>query len=164
MSVLLQQYESVSDSAAHPNNIQISEGDWTAYMLEITNCRREILTRQALDDVISFKRSCALAYLGRRAQKHGGVCSRSQPRIFSAEAIAGLSENNAKTRFQRYPWLEKLLKLMADIETIQDEISVQGNVISLTNTGPFPGPGARNAMTNGVVRTPLFSFDSPARA
>jgi len=73
-----------------------------------------------------------LSYLGRRAQHHGGVCSQTHPRILTAQFIAEMAENNKTQRYLRYPWLEKLLNLLAEIERIQDEISNERtNVISL---------------------------------
>jgi len=111
---------------------EIREGDWSAYKQGLLGALHQ--DRAALESrggVIAYKRQCALAYLGRRAQLHGGVCSRTQPRILTAAFLAKLEETNRTQRFRRYPWLETLLKLLAEIERIQDEAASSANVISL---------------------------------
>lgn len=108
----------------------IPEGDWQAY-LELTAGKHS--GTKNLPDVkvlVEYKRQCAFAYLGKRAQKQGGVCSK-KPRILAPEVIARLEENNRAKRFARYPWMEKLLKLMAEIERLQEENAGAQNVFSL---------------------------------
>jgi hypothetical protein len=105
------------------------EGDWNSYLHQIAMWRE----RSDLADtheLISYKRRCALAYLGKRAQLYGGVYSRTRPRVLTPETINELRENNLEKRYARYPWLEKLLALMAEIENIQDQASAS-NVFSL---------------------------------
>jgi hypothetical protein len=71
-----------------------------------------------------------MAYLGRRAQLHGGVCSTRHPHIMSAQFILDLEADNRTTRFTRYPWLRALMHLLGEIEQIQDQIA-STNVITL---------------------------------
>jgi hypothetical protein len=47
----------------------------------------------------------------------------------STQLVADLAERNRAKRYARYPWLEKLLKLMAEIEQVQEQVS--SNVFSL---------------------------------
>ena len=112
--------------------IDIAEGDWVAYQrwkaLEGPNSSR---TLKSYDSQVAYLRAGALAYLGRRAQLHGGVCSRTQPRVFTSALIAKLDAANRTERFRRYPWLETLLNLLAEIDRIHDEVTSTGNVISL---------------------------------
>lgn len=122
----------VSKSAAGLPTIDIKEGDWQVYLQWIAQAALDLELTDYFGGIIKYKRMCALAYLGRRAQHHGGVCSQSHARILTAQYVAEMAEKNKTQRFIRYPWLEKLLNLMAEIERIQDEISNErNNVISL---------------------------------
>ena len=115
-----------------PLQIGIAEGDWVSYKRWIAREEPEsIIAFQSYDAETAYFRACALAYLGRRAQLHGGVCSRTQPRILTSAFIANFEGANRNERFRRYPWLETLLNLLAEIERIQDEVASTGNVISL---------------------------------
>jgi hypothetical protein len=113
-------------------HIAITEGDWVAYKRWIA---REVpessIASKSYESEVAYLRACALAYLGRRAQLHGGVCSRTQPRVLTSVFIAKLEVANRTERFRRYPWLETLLNLLAEIDRIQDEVAFTGNVISL---------------------------------
>jgi hypothetical protein len=108
------------------------EGDWSTYVEQIASVRGRTELFCNADELVNYKRQCALAYLGRRAQLHGGLCSRT-PRVLSSQLIADLGERNRNKRYARYPWLEKLLKLMAEIELIQEQAS-SANVFSLVQT------------------------------
>lgn len=108
-----------------------AEGDWPAY---VSACGKIDATFEGQAEVLSSKRACALAYLGRRAQRHGAVYSKSRPRILTSQTIASLEASNRTQRFKRYPWLERLLTLLAEIESMQDEIFLQGNIL------PFSRP------------------------
>ena len=108
-----------------------AEGDWQAY---VSACDRIDATVESVSEVLSSKRACALAYLGRRAQRQGGVYSKSTPRIFTSHLIASLDAANRTQRFKLYPWLERLLNLLAEIESIQDEIFLQGNILPFSRT------------------------------
>jgi hypothetical protein len=112
--------------------IDVAEGDWFAYRrwiaLEAPESR---IASKSYESNVAYLRACALAYLGRRAQLHGGVCSRTQPRILTSAFITKLEGANRTERFRRYPWLETLLNLLAEIDRIQDEVAFTRNVISL---------------------------------
>jgi hypothetical protein len=120
------------EKAALPLQIDVAEGDWVAYKcwkaLETPECT---VVLKSYGSKVSYLRACALAYLGRRAQLHGGVCSRTQPRVLTSAFIAKLEGTNRTERFRRYPWLETLLNLLAEIDRLQDEVASCDNVISL---------------------------------
>jgi hypothetical protein len=112
--------------------IDVAEGDWVAYQQWIIlGTPESSIARKSYESNVSYLRACALAYLGRRAQLHGGVCSRTQPRVLTSGFIAKLEGANQTERFRRYPWLETLLNLLAEIDRIHDEVAFAGNVISL---------------------------------
>ena len=134
MSALMEASATISKSAAELHAIEIKEGDWHAYQQHITSPPSDPELIDYFGGMIKYKRMCALAYLGRHAQHHGGVCSHAHPRILTMQFIAEMAVNNKIQRYIRYPWLEKLLNLLAEIESIQDEISNQrNNVISLVS-------------------------------
>jgi hypothetical protein len=113
-------------------SLDIQEGDWNTYRKHCLSTRYQNPTVLQNDGgTLDYRRKCALAYLGRRAQLHGGVCSRTQPRILTSAFLTKIEETNRAERFRRYPWLETLLKLLAEIERVQDEITTETNVISL---------------------------------
>lgn len=134
MSASMDTSAAISKSGAELLAVEIKEGDWRAYQQHIA---RPPSDRDVIDyfgSISKYKRMCALAYLGRRAQHHGGVCSKAHPRILSVQFIADITESNKAQRYIRYPWLEKLLELMAEIERIQDAISNSpDNVISFVS-------------------------------
>lgn len=111
---------------------EITEGDWPSYKRwtaqEISQSSSVCM---GYKNNVAYQRTCALAYLGKRAQLHGGVCSRTQPRVLTSSFITTLEATNRTERFRRYPWLETLLNLLAQIERIQEEVSSCENVISL---------------------------------
>jgi hypothetical protein len=134
MSASMETSTAISKSGAELLAVDIKEGDWHAYQQHITRPPSDRDVIDCFGSISKYKRMCALAYLGRRAQHHGGVCSKAHPRILSVQFIADMTESNKKQRYIRYPWLEKLLALMAEIERIQDEISNEShNVISLVS-------------------------------
>ncbi|MEO6351685.1 MAG: hypothetical protein ABI575_01860 [Oxalobacteraceae bacterium] len=135
MSALMEASATISNDA-ESSAIEIKEGDWTSYQQHVARCLSEGDLDVYSGDIIIYKRMCALAYLGRRAQHHGGVCSSVLPRILTAQLIAEMANNNKTQRYVLYPWLEKLMGLLAEIERIQDVISnEQNNVISLVSLG-----------------------------
>ena len=82
--------------------VDIAEGDWAAYKRR--SAREEpksSIAFQSYESEIVYLRACALAYLGRRAQLHGGVCNRTQPRILTSAFIAKLEGANRVERFRR---------------------------------------------------------------
>jgi len=119
-----------SISNPQPCTIEIREGDWKAYLQHTMRCETQAM-RDSFENIVVYKRACALAYLGRRAQKHGGVCSTTHPHIMTQELIANLEASNKKDRYTRYPWLEAWTNILGEIERIQDQISTNCNVISI---------------------------------
>ena len=106
------------------------EGNWHAYLraLNAIDANKNLPAGEAL----SARQKCALAYLGQRAQFNGGVFSKSTPRILSAQFVSTLATQNDAQRFKRYPWLERLIKLVAEIESKQQELTQDTKVLSFT--------------------------------
>lgn len=123
MSAVLFADEHVSDVYPKEVTIEIREGDWKGYLEHIAKPLDNKYFVSCYVDLSAYKRQCALAYLGKRAQLRGGACSRTQPRILTPNAIAELSSKNKAERYQRYPWLETLINLLAEIERNQEETS-----------------------------------------
>jgi hypothetical protein len=112
--------------------IDVAEGDWAAFKRWRTlETPESSIALKSYESKVVYLRACAIAYLGRRAQLHGGVCSRTQPRVLTSAFIAKLEGANRAERFRRYPWLETLLNLLAEIDRLQDEVACCENVISL---------------------------------
>jgi hypothetical protein len=130
VSAVLSPNSEGSISNAQPCSIEIIEGDWKAYVQHSTQCETQSM-RDSFESILAYKRACALAYLGRRAQKHGGVCSTTHPHIMTQELIANLEAGNRIDRYARYPWLEAWTGILGEIERIQDAISTSSNVISI---------------------------------
>jgi hypothetical protein len=120
----------VSHSSSRSGAIEIREGDWKAYQHYIAKAKADQDLVARYGSVVVYKRMLALAYLGKRAQLHGGVCSTRHPHIITPQFIADLDANNKVVRYTRYPWLKAMMNLLAEIEHIQDQISTT-NVISL---------------------------------
>ncbi|MGV8893999.1 MAG: hypothetical protein ACOH2K_13855 [Burkholderiaceae bacterium] len=123
MSAVLYANEHVSDVYPKEVTIEIREGDWKGYLEHIAKPRDNKNFVSCYGDLNAYKRQCAIAYLGRRAQLRGGGCSRTQPRILSQQIISELCSKNKAQRYKRYPWLETLINLLAEIERNQEEIS-----------------------------------------
>ncbi len=109
---------------------EIREGDWGAYQRHSKFCSEGDFVASK-DGLNHFRRQCALAYLGKRAQLYGGACSKTQHRTFNPRFLVGLSMANESRRFVRYPWLGKLVDLIAEIEREQSNVADSGNVITL---------------------------------
>jgi len=112
----------------------LREGDWEGYRHALAQCRSAGDTWEETADALDRKRQFALAYLGRRAMLYGGACSRTAPRILTQQFVMDLEKNNRGKRYTRYPWLETLMKLLAEIEALQEQ-HASNNVISLVKTG-----------------------------
>lgn len=112
--------------------IDIREGDWKAYLQFSKRQHDKDALIATYGNLTAYKRSCAFAYLGRRAQIHGGVCSTLHPHILTQKFLANLETSNRTLRYARYPWLESLVAILADIERMQDELSNASNVIQMT--------------------------------
>lgn len=130
MSAVLDSKDTMSEVGPKSGSIEIREGDWKAYLQSIARCKDDKRLIERYGSIADYKRACALAYLGRRAQLHGGVCSSRHPHIMTPQLIAELETTNRSIRYARYPWLRSLMNLLAEIEMIQDQISAT-NVISL---------------------------------
>lgn len=131
-AVLDSEVSEVKVPSASPKSaaIEIREGDWKAYLQSIARCKDDKSILDRFGSAIEYKRACAMAYLGKRAQLHGGVCSSRHPHIMTPQLIADLETTNRTIRYARYPWLRSLMNLLAEIEQIQDQIS-STNVITL---------------------------------
>lgn len=130
MSAVLDSEETISNPSPKSGSIEIREGDWKAYLQSIARSKDDKAILERYGSMAEYKRACALAYLGKRAQLHGGVCSLRHPHIMTAQMIADLENTNRTVRYARYPWLRALMNLLAEIEQIQDQIS-SNNVITL---------------------------------
>ena len=131
MSAVPESENSVSSvSVVRSGAIEIREGDWKAYLQCIARCKEDKSIVERYGSIGEYKRACALAYLGNRAQLHGGVCSTRHPHIMTQQFINDLETSNRTLRYSRYPWLRALMNLLAEIEQIQDQIS-STNVITL---------------------------------
>jgi hypothetical protein len=120
----------VPNAGPKSGSIEIREGDWKAYLQSIARSNEDKAILDRYGSINAYKRACALAYLGKRAQLHGGVCSSRHPHIMTPQLIADLESTNRNIRYARYPWLRSLMNLLAEIEQIQDQIS-SNNVITL---------------------------------
>ncbi|MBC7513920.1 MAG: hypothetical protein H7234_05725 [Herminiimonas sp.] len=65
---------------------------------------------------IRLKQHLCLAYLGSRAQTVGGVYMRARPSVFTPAYVERLAAENASRRFARYPWLERLIELLQQLD------------------------------------------------
>jgi hypothetical protein len=119
-----------SDAGPKPAAIEIREGDWKAYLQSVGRYKDDKRLADRYGNALEYKRACALAYLGRRAQMHGGVCSTRHPHIITQQFIVDLETSNRMQRHARYPWLKALMSLLGEIEQIQDQISTS-NVLTL---------------------------------
>ena len=115
-----------------PADLPSSEGDWHAYLSASSMIGSA--TPDAIDEILTAKRKLALSYLGKRAQAEGAVYSRSEPRILTAQLQQKLAATNQSVRFQRYPWLERLMSLLTEIENAQEEICLGSKVLSFNRT------------------------------
>jgi hypothetical protein len=113
---------------------EIREGDWKAYLYHSKKCHEQTDIIDRYGSVTAYKRACALAYLGRRAQYRGGVCNIRHPHIMTPQFIANLAASNKTQRYTRYPWLETFMNMLEEIERVQDQISISKNVISFMPT------------------------------
>lgn len=130
MSAVLDSEDMVSSISPKSGAIEIREGDWKAYLQCVSRSSDNKAILDRYGSVAAYKRACAMAYLGKRAQLHGGVCSTRHPHIMTPQFIADLEVSNRTVRYGRYPWLRSLMSLLAEIEQIQDQISGT-NVITL---------------------------------
>lgn len=130
MSVVFDSEKTVTGIGPKSGAVEIREGDWKAYLHSVARCSEDKSILDRYGSIAAYKRACAMAYLGRRAQLHGGVCSSRHPHIMTSQFIVDLETSNRASRYARYPWLRALMDLLAEIEHIQDQIS-STNVITL---------------------------------
>jgi len=112
-----------------------SERDWRAYTIAC----REISLSVGLDsrEMLALKQARALAYLGKRAQNEGGVYSKTRARVLTPEFVQSMSKYNTALRYKRYPWLERLLALLDEIDQVQDQLALKGSkVLSIMSLKP----------------------------
>ncbi|HEY8024468.1 MAG TPA: hypothetical protein VIF60_07885 [Burkholderiaceae bacterium] len=120
----------VTKAAPKSSASDIREGDWEAYQRQSKNSgRSDFVTSN--DNLAAYRRQCALAYLGKRAQVNGCAYSKMQVRTFTPRFLFELGDVNKNRRFSRYPWLGKLIDLIAEIEREQEQACASGNVVSL---------------------------------
>jgi len=124
---------SQTSQSFNPASIPVSEGDWHAY-LSASNMI-ESATAEQIEERLQAKRRLALTYLGKRAQAEGAVYSRSESRVLTPQLQQKLASTNQSVRYQRYPWLERLMSLLNEIENAQEEICMGRKVLSFSRTG-----------------------------
>lgn len=104
-------------------------GDWATY-----RCQCALLDTMgtlSIEQSIAARRGHALAYLGKRAQLHGGVFRASRPTVFTEAVVAAMAKRNAATRFARYPWLAEMLALITALDNAQQSVMRrEANVLS----------------------------------
>lgn len=130
MSAVFDSEEVVSEISPKSGAIEIREGDWKAYLQHVARYKVDKSLAERYGSILAYKRACAMAYLGKRAQLHGGVCSTRHPHIMTPQFIADLEVSNRAVRYARYPWLKSLMTLLGEIEQIQDQLS-SNNIFTL---------------------------------
>ena len=113
------------------HGVQNQEGNWNEYLYQSTFRRNPEHLYHELPGLLDYKRDCALAYLGKRAQFYGGVCSKTKPRILTPQMLTDLEASNRAKRHSLYPWMETLMNLMAEVERSQEELTSSTRMISL---------------------------------
>lgn len=110
-------------------------GDWDLFR---RRCRFvEASTIISTQDALGLKQRFALAYMGTRAQAAGGVYMRLRPSVFTPAFIEQLSSDNSAARFARYPWLERLLHLLQQLDQDQyANAAPHGNIVSFVRRFP----------------------------
>ena len=92
-------------------------GDWGLYRRRCTFIDVNPAINSA--DAAALKCRFALTYLGHRAQLRGGVYLRLRPSVFTPSLIEKLAEENTRARYTRYPWLERLMQLLLQLDQDQ---------------------------------------------
>ena len=99
--------------AAHFENAEAA-GDWGLFLHRCKCIEADPLIETSQS--IKLKQRVCLAYLGSRAQAAGGVYMRARPSVFTAAYVERLTADNANKRFGRYPWLERLIDLLQQLD------------------------------------------------
>ena len=104
-------------------------GDWGLFLrrCKYVDSNPVIESRES----IVLKQRFCLAYLGRRAQALGGVYMRARPSVFTPAYIERLATENAKKRFARYPWLERLINLLQQLDHDQYVDASQNSCVAV---------------------------------
>ena len=89
-------------------------GDWGLFLQRCRCIETDPLIKTS--ESIRLKQRVCLAYLGSRAQASGGVYMRARPSVFTAAYVERLTADNASKRFGRYPWLERLIELLHQLD------------------------------------------------
>ena len=111
---------------------EVREGDWTAYRRHSKSLAKADFAGN-VGGLDNFRRQCALAYLGKKAQFFGGTCSKMVSSTFTPRFVADLGAINESRRFSRYPWLGRLINILAEMERDQSGISDPDNVVSIAS-------------------------------
>lgn len=104
-------------------------GDWNVFKRRCAflDATRVLASQQGID----AKRHYALAYLGQRAQLHGGVYRAARPTVFTDVVVAALNKRNNAARFTRYPWLAQIMALLAALDDAQyNMMDKEANVLA----------------------------------
>jgi hypothetical protein len=160
MSAILNTSYSTSIAPFKRVSVQNPEGNWNEYLRRSAHCRNAGKRFMDPKGLLADSRDCALAYLGKRAQLHGGVGSKSTPRILTPQMVADLEASNRAKRYSLYPWMETLMKLTAEIERIQDQIANPINVISLLPATTYYRNSLRPSAQNGGEQSSRISIRS----
>lgn len=120
-----------SPGAEHPEfNDAAAAGDWGNYRRRCLFIDRSKSMDQSA--ALDLKRRFARAYLGMRAQAAGGVYMRTRASVLTPAYLEELAGKNMTARFARYPWLERLIQLLLQLE--QDQYSYQSEPASMEAT------------------------------
>ena len=116
------EYPEIDDTAA--------VGDW--HMFQHRCAFVDASPIISVSDAIALKRRFGLAYLGGRAQACGGVYMRARPSVFTPPFVEKLASANAVARFARYPWLERLIDLLQQLDQDQYRSDSQSGNVSVS--------------------------------
>ena len=121
-------------------------GDWALFQRRCRFASASPIIDAALRTTL--KRRFCLAYLGSRAQVHGGVYMRSRPSVFTPAYVERMAADNAARRFERYPWLERLTALLQQLDQEQYQPAVQ-----ISGATPLPRTRLRlHIVANNVTQ------------
>ena len=98
-------------------NDEAAAGDWGLFQRRCTFVAGNALIDER--DRAALKRRFCLAYLGHRAQAHGGVYMGARPSVFTPVYVERMAADNTSRRFARYPWLERLIELLQQLDQDQ---------------------------------------------
>lgn len=112
-------------------NEKLDDVEWPGYV----HARDQIIERQSMtEQALNRKRLEALKYLGSKVRVYGEKYNKTEPRVFTPEFVLELGTANAARRNRSNPWLEAMLKGVA--EDGLRGASIKGNVLPF---GPLIG-------------------------